>query len=60
MISLFGGAPSALASNGENITIPAVMITGNDGYAILDELSPVTARLQRRAPSTRRSTTRPR
>ena len=40
MISLFGGAPSALASNGENITIPAVMITGNDGYAILDELSP--------------------
>ena len=40
MISLFGGAPSALASNGENITIPAVMITGNDGYAILDQLSP--------------------
>ncbi len=40
MISLFGGAPSALASNGENITIPAVMITANDGYAILDELSP--------------------
>lgn len=40
MISLFGGAPSALASNGENITIPAVMITGNDGYAILNELSP--------------------
>lgn len=40
MISLFGGAPSALASNGEHITIPAVMITANDGYAILDELSP--------------------
>ena len=40
MISLFGGAPSALASNGENITIPAVMISGNDGYAILDQLSP--------------------
>ncbi len=40
MISLFGGAPSALASGGENITIPAVMITANDGYAILDELSP--------------------
>ncbi len=40
MISLFGGAPSALATNGEAITIPAVMITGNDGYAILDVLSP--------------------
>jgi minor extracellular serine protease Vpr len=40
MISLFGGAPSALASNGEPIHIPAVMISGNDGYAILNELSP--------------------
>ena len=40
LISLFGGAPSALATNGEAITIPVVMITANDGYAILDELSP--------------------
>ncbi len=35
--------PLALASGGENITIPVVMITGNDGYAILDELSPGNA-----------------
>ena len=40
MISLFGGAPSALATNGEAITIPAVMISGPNGYAILDALSP--------------------
>ena len=46
LISLFGGAPSALATNGEPITIPAVMITANDGYAILDELSPARRRLQ--------------
>jgi minor extracellular serine protease Vpr len=40
LISLFGGAPSALSSDGQAITIPAVMVSGNDGYAILDELSP--------------------
>jgi len=40
LISLFGGAPSGLSSDGEPITIPVVMISGNDGYAILDELSP--------------------
>ncbi len=40
LVSLFGGAPSALSSNGEAITIPVVMITANDAYAILDELSP--------------------
>ena len=40
LVSLFGGAPSALSSNGETITIPTVMITAEDAYAILDELSP--------------------
>ncbi|CAN5501025.1 S8 family serine peptidase [soil metagenome] len=40
LISLFGGFPSALSAGGEAITIPAVMITANDGYALLDELSP--------------------
>jgi subtilisin family serine protease len=40
LISLFGGFPSALATNGEPITIPAVMITAADGYAVLDALSP--------------------
>ena len=40
LISLFGGFPSALSSGGEAITIPAVMITAGDGYALLDELSP--------------------
>jgi len=40
LISLFGGAPSGLSSDGEPITIPVVMVSGNDGYAILDELSP--------------------
>ena len=40
LISLFGGAPSGLSTDGEPITIPVVMISGNDGYAILDELSP--------------------
>ena len=54
MISLFGGAPSALASGGENITIPAVMISGNDGYAILDQLSPGARRTTTPTPSTRR------
>jgi minor extracellular serine protease Vpr len=43
LISLFGGFPSALSSGGEPITIPAVMITANDGYALLDELSPGNA-----------------
>jgi len=43
LISLFGGAPSGLSSDGEPITIPVVMISGNDGYAILDELSPGNA-----------------
>ena len=38
MISLFGGAPSALASNGENITIPAVMITGNEEAGIQEKV----------------------
>jgi minor extracellular serine protease Vpr len=38
MISLFGGAPSALAGTPQ--PIPAVMISGPNGYAILDELSP--------------------
>ena len=40
LISLFGGFPSALATNGEPITIPAVMITAADGYALLDAMSP--------------------
>ncbi len=40
LISLFGGQPSSLATNGETITIPAVMIAGEDGTAILDVLSP--------------------
>jgi minor extracellular serine protease Vpr len=40
LISLFGGFPSALATNGEPITIPAVMVTAEDGYAVLDALSP--------------------
>ncbi len=40
LISLFGGAPSGLSTDGEPITIPVVMISGNDGYAILDQLSP--------------------
>ncbi len=40
LISLFGGFPSALSSGGEPITIPATMITADDGYAILDALSP--------------------
>jgi subtilisin family serine protease len=40
LISLFGGFPSALATNGEEITIPAVMITAADGYALLDAMSP--------------------
>lgn len=43
LISLFGGAPSGLSTDGEPITIPVVMISGNDGYAILDELSPGNA-----------------
>jgi subtilisin family serine protease len=43
LISLFGGAPSGLSTDGEPITIPVVMISGNDGYAILDELSPGSA-----------------
>lgn len=43
LISLFGGAPSGLSSDGEPITIPVVMISGSDGYAILDELSPGNA-----------------
>ena len=36
----FGGVPFGLASNGEPVTIPAVMISGPDGDAILDVLSP--------------------
>jgi subtilisin family serine protease len=36
----FGGLPFVLGSNGEPITIPAVMISGPDGDAILDVLSP--------------------
>jgi subtilisin family serine protease len=40
MVSLFGGLPSALGTNGEPVTIPTVMISGADGYAILDALSP--------------------
>ncbi len=40
LVSLFGGFPSALATNGEPITIPAVMITAADGYALLDTMSP--------------------
>ena len=57
LISLFGGAPTALGTDGETDQIPAVMISGNDGYAILDELSPAPPRATTRAPSTRRSTT---
>ncbi len=60
LISLFGGAPSALASGGENITIPAVMITAQRRLRDPRRAQPLTARLQHRAPSTRRSTTRPR
>ncbi len=40
LVSLFGGLPFGLGSGGEPITIPAVMISGNDGKAILDVLSP--------------------
>ena len=36
----FGGVPFVLGSNGEPITIPAVMISGADGDAILEVLSP--------------------
>ncbi len=36
----FGGVPFVLGSNGEPVTIPAVMISGPDGDAILDVLSP--------------------
>ena len=32
--------PDLARNDGEKITIPAVMISGNDGYAILDVLSP--------------------
>jgi len=40
LISLFGGLPFGLGPSGETITIPAVMISGNDGAAIVDVLSP--------------------
>ena len=33
-------AESALSTDGEPITIPVVMISGNDGYAILDDAQP--------------------
>ena len=36
----FGGLPFVLASDGEPVTIPAVMISGPDGDALLDVLSP--------------------
>ena len=36
----FGGVPFVLGSNGEPVTIPAVMISGPDADAILDVLSP--------------------
>jgi minor extracellular serine protease Vpr len=36
----FGGVPFVLGTNGEPVTIPAVMISGPDGDAILDVLSP--------------------
>jgi subtilisin family serine protease len=40
LVSLFGGLPFGLGSNGEPITIPAVMISGNDGKTILSTISP--------------------
>jgi subtilisin family serine protease len=40
LVSLFGGPPSALGSNGETITIPTVMIALEDAQAILDVVSP--------------------
>ena len=40
LVSLFGGPPSALGSNGETITIPTVMIALNDAQAILAQVSP--------------------
>jgi minor extracellular serine protease Vpr len=40
LVSLFGGLPFGLGSSGETITIPAVMISGNDGQAILSTMSP--------------------
>jgi subtilisin family serine protease len=40
LVSLFGGLPFGLGSSGETITIPAVMISGPDGTAILSTLSP--------------------
>jgi minor extracellular serine protease Vpr len=40
LVSLFGGLPFALGSGGRTIGIPTVMISGADGNAILDVLSP--------------------
>jgi subtilisin family serine protease len=40
LVSLFGGLPFGLGSGGESITIPAVMISGRDGQAILSTMSP--------------------
>ena len=40
LISLFPGFPFDLSSGGETITVPTVMISGRDGAAIQDVLSP--------------------
>jgi minor extracellular serine protease Vpr len=40
LISLFSGPPFDLASGGETITVPTVMITTADGAAIIGVLSP--------------------
>jgi subtilisin family serine protease len=40
LVSLFGGLPFGLGSAGEDVTIPGVMISGGDGDAIIDVLSP--------------------
>ncbi|MGH2683310.1 MAG: S8 family serine peptidase [Actinomycetota bacterium] len=40
LVSLFGGLPFGLASSGETITIPAVMVSGPDGQVLFDTMSP--------------------
>ena len=42
----FGGAPFILATDGEPVTIPAVMVSGPDGDAIAGRSEPIAARVE--------------
>lgn len=40
VVNNVGGAPVALATNGETLTIPSFMVSQGDGEALLEEISP--------------------